>query len=177
MIDHYDLCKVTAEWAMKKYNADVAMYEYQNLFSGEFPDVLMFKNSQSTLFEIKTSHTDFLADSKKDCRKKYKNRWYAYTTRDKKFDLQFKTLAPDLYYVEKPHLGKHRYFVCEKGIINKEEVPEGWGLYYFKSGRFYKQKESKVFSRNLFAENDILVHALRNYANGNTEKILVKWFN
>lgn len=44
-----------------------------------------------------------------------------------------------------PWFGEKRYFVCNGDFIKEDEVPQGWGLYHFKNGKFYKIKESEVF--------------------------------
>lgn len=165
---HFDLCKSTAEWAMKKFNGRVCLYEYQSYATGEFPDVLLFDNF-TTLFEIKMSRADFLNDAKKDSRIKYKNRWRWERHGDRH---KFRTLAPELYYVEKPHLGLYRYYVCPKGVIQPEEVPSGWGLYWVNDGKYYKKVYSGRFKRDIHSELNILAHAFRKYAN-NSEDVNV----
>lgn len=164
---HYELCKKTAERFLKK--ANIAFYEYKG-WTAEEPDVLVFNGQVSTLFEIKMSRADFKADAKKDCRTKWKPKGY-WTWRSrpelKKFDMEYKQYRPEMYYIEAPHLGLYRYYVCPSGLIKPEEVPAGWGSYWFKNGRFYTKKPSKKFKRNLFSENMILVHGIRRMASEN----------
>ena len=71
MMTHFELCKKTAERFIKNSGNNVALYDYQNYDSGEFPDVLIYGNS-TILFEIKMTKQDFIADDNKPCRIKYK---------------------------------------------------------------------------------------------------------
>ncbi|TET97711.1 MAG: adenylosuccinate synthase [Candidatus Stahlbacteria bacterium] len=171
---HYDLCKLTAERFVKK--AQIALYEYKS-GSYEEPDVLTFNYNVSTLYEIKMSRSDFKADKMKECRTKWKPKGYWNFKNNPnliKFDAFYKQYWPELYYIEAPHLGKYRYYVCPSGLLKPEEIPEGWGLYWVKNGRFYKKKASKSFKRNLFAENNILVHALRRLGRHGPKGILFR---
>ena len=109
---HFELCKKTAE----RFVSSVALFEVSMTGIPEKPDVLDFNSSgRSTLFEIKMSRSDFLAD-----RKKYSR-------------------------AVNPWFGQKRYFVCNGDFIKEDEVPQGWGLYHFKNGKFYKIKESDNF--------------------------------
>lgn len=166
---HFELCRKTAEWAMKKFRGRLCLYEYQSFATDEYPDVLLF-NDITTLFEIKMSKSDFLADAKKDSRIKYKNRW-RYTQYRGSTGNEFKTLVPELYYVEEPHLGKKRYYVCPKGIIQPEEIPKGWGLYWVSGNKFYKKVESKHFQRDIHDELNIALHAFRKYVHSHPKKV------
>jgi hypothetical protein len=170
-LNHYELCKVTAERFFK--NSDVVLYEYNCMRSNEMPDVLCYKNGYTELYEIKVSVANFKADAKKDCRVKYKTEyWPTWKTINgmKKPGYVFKAKPVN---IEKPHLGKKRYYVCPAGMIQPEEV-ERWGLYWVKNGRFYKKKESEIFVRNIFLELTLLSHALRQYAAGIDKNILIK---
>lgn len=109
---HFELCKKTAE----RFVSSVALFEVSMLEILEKLDVLDFNSSgRSTLYEIKMSRSDFLAD-----RKKYSR-------------------------AVNPWFGEKRYFVCYGDFIKENEVPQGWGLYHFKNGKFYKIKESDNF--------------------------------
>lgn len=98
----------------ERFVRTMAIYESTMLLS-EKPDVLNFDSSGRTwLYEIKMSRSDFLADRKKYCR-------------------------------EEHHIGQfgdYRYFVCDGDFIRADEIPEGWGLYHFKGGKFHKIKEA-----------------------------------
>jgi hypothetical protein len=188
-ISHNDLCYATAERFIKDNH--IGFIDYQSFSTGEFPDVLMFKDSRSTLYEIKVSRSDFLADAKKDCRKKWKPKGYlSFPARQwnrpefKKKLVSWIAQNPELYYIEAPHLGLYRYYVCPSGTISPEEVPESWGLYWYSGKKFTLKKRSGKFRRNLFAENAILCHGLRKSMCKNagipdvsTKNIIVKEYN
>lgn len=176
-ISHYSLCEKTAGWAMRKYNGHISLWEYQNWVSGEHPDVLMYgSNGETYLFEIKISRADFLQDAKKIARKKYKPKVGLYS-RNVHVEAFLKAEAPELYYIEAPHLGQRRYYVCPKGLIQPEEIPEGWGLYWFSGSRFSKKLDSKKWRNNVHVEKSLLTHAFRKYVSGHTSNILVKEYN
>ncbi len=205
-ISHFDLCKITAEWAVKK--AEVALFDYQSYSTGEFPDVLVFNGFHTDLYEIKVSRQDFLSDHKKDCRKKLKidlgkldydwftqirrvNRrnWDSKDPLDPAHDYELynkKVSSVDILeyirdrfphvvrVVEKEcsHLGRFRYYVCPWGLIDKTEVRD-WGLYWYKKGKFYKQKDSMPFKRSMGDELNILSHALRKERNVGNDRLIV----
>lgn len=168
-ISHYDLCQKTAKRFFR--DSDVVLWEYKSYASIEEPDVLCFKNSRTTLYEIKVSRSDFLSDKKKDCRVKYKteriNRYY-HQIKQSKIEYVAKPI-----YIEAPHLGLQRYFVCPWGMIQENEVGK-WGLIWHKGRRFYMQKRSKVFKRNVFAELSLMTHAIRKYNHNKDTNIMVR---
>lgn len=220
---HSELCKATAERFIK--NGMLALYEYQSYATSEFPDVLVVGNGWTTLYEIKTSRSDFLADAKKDARKKWSPKGYVrfeyvrirscgsfcplpkhdiislvgckncdyFDGKTKHYNKQYQEVEavrcicdggrgattkwinenPELYYIEKPHLGDHRYFVCEGEIIKPEDLPEGWGLYWIRGGKFYLKHESKKWRPNVFEERNIVTHAFRRWVSGDSTGILV----
>ncbi len=102
------------------------------------------------------THTDFKKDLKKIVRIKYK--------------LQYGSLTKQ--YIEYPHLGLTRYYVCPWGIIEPDEI-ERWGLYWFRGNKFYLKKESDRFVRNIFEELSILSHAMRKYVNSEKHNIII----
>ncbi len=102
MMSHSELCRLTAEKFVKSF----ALYEVKG--RRENPDVITWNSSgTSTVFEIKMSRSDFLADFKKKCRQ----------------DDRLKA-------------GDFHAYVCYGNFIKKDEVPEDWGLFYFINGRF-----------------------------------------
>jgi len=198
-VTHPELCELTARWAIKKKRAKVVLWEYQNLITGEFPDVLTFGSFDTTLYEIKMSRADFLADAKKDSRVRYRIKHYeslhmqterirddengGYLRIGKREVLKLKSIQrstwPELqaFRSERPHLGAHRYFVCMDGLILKNEVYHGWGLIYFKEGKFRVVQQSQRFRANVHAERNLAAHALYLYAGGVTQNIIVKAFD
>ncbi len=151
IISHKELCELTAKNYFK--NSDVVLWEYKAVCTSEEPDVLVYKGERTSLFEIKVSRSDFLADKKKICRKIHKNEHGTnFISKEfpyKKYDLK-----------ELGQLGRWRYFVCPTGLIKPEEVGH-WGLIWFENGRFRIKKDSNTFRRNIQREMNLLVHALR----------------
>ena len=179
-IAHRDLCIATA----KRFNKKFALYEYKSTASDEEPDVLVFDMGGTVLFEIKVSLADFKKDQKKDARKKYRVPYWAYYLEGNKFleqegqkiRLKLERGEIETYLVEKEHLGNKRYYVCPWGLIPIEKIPEGWGLLYYKKGKFFLKKESAKFRSNLRTENNLAIHALRRFASGDSTGIMVNTY-
>ena len=101
-ITHSELCRLTAERFVKSF----ALWEVKGKW--ENPDVITWNSSgRSTIFEIKMSRADFLADAKKKCRLEGHKR-----------------------------AGDYFAYVCNGEFIKKDEIPENWGLFYYKNGKF-----------------------------------------
>lgn len=106
----------------------------------EVPDVIGFKAGKSILIECKTSRSDFLVDKKK---------------------------------LHRVHghmgMGDYRFFLCPKGMIAKEELPEKWGLIYENKGKARLEFNpygkgnmwSNGFEKNIKYETLLLHSALR----------------
>jgi hypothetical protein len=174
-ISHFELCEKTAQWALKK--AKVVLYEYQSFASYEFPDVLCFKDS-TTLYEIKVDHADFIRDRNKECRIKYTMKYFGRFNfvKDKIKKACFDWPELKELVQQFPHLGRHRYYVCLKGLIKPEEITNGFGLYYYSEGRFRKVKESKTFRNDIHTEMSLLTHAFRKHASGDGSNILINTY-
>lgn len=181
-ISHYNLCKLTAEWQLKKWH--IVLYEYQASSVGsEYPDVLCYKNGYTELFEIKMSRQDFLKDKDKECRnekiiKYYPQHLWRHSGKLKEILYESADWKPTIkeFVKEHPHLGRRRYYVCPKGLIKKEEISNGFGLYYFNDGKFRKVKDSKQFKCNIYIELHMLAHAFRKHASGNGDNVLVNTY-
>lgn len=103
---HEELCEATA----RKYVQTFALWEVKGKW--ENPDVITWNSSgRSTIYEIKMSRSDFLADFKKKCRQ-----------------------------AERKKAGCKFYYVCCGDFIKEEEVPEDWGLIYYINGKFKEIK-------------------------------------
>lgn len=103
---HSELCELTA----RKFCQTFAIWEVKGKW--ENPDVITWNSSgRSTIYEIKMSRADFLADFKKKCRQ-----------------------------AEHKKAGCRFAYVCYGDFIKKEEVPEDWGLYYYIDGKFKEIK-------------------------------------
>lgn len=98
----------------------------------EIPDAIGWKGTRSYLVECKTSREDFFADAKK-------------------------------YFRLKPEhgVGQYRYYMVPPGLIEAEEVPDGWGLLYAGTRMREVRKPLAFMQRNHFAEIQMLVSALR----------------
>jgi hypothetical protein len=137
---HSTLIALCSRWLLRHKFAVTAITECQVKCTSEVPDVLAFKpTGQSAMFEIKVDRSDFKADAKKSFRKK-----------------------PDR------GLGLYRYYVTPDNLVSPDEVPEGWGLLWFREsdGRCIQKLPSKKFlKRDHHAESAILVSALRRVGN------------
>lgn len=81
----------------------------------EIPDAIGFRADTSILIECKTSRGDFLNDKKKVFRK---HPWMG--------------------------AGRFRYFLCEKGLIKPDELPDKWGLIYINKKGDARQKVGPI---------------------------------
>lgn len=104
---HRQLCEIGSKWLKRSqsqngHGCHIAIIEAACY--GENPDVIGFRHGYdrngAIVLEAKTSRSDFLADRKK------------------------------------PHrqvgfgMGRWRYYICPEGLIDCNELPEGWGLVY-----------------------------------------------
>lgn len=176
-ISHHDLCRITAEWRLRVYGW-VALWDYQSMYSEEHPDALVVGADGTELYEIKVSRADFLADKHKSARVKWRPKVGLYSSRSfgDKLDLQIRAQHPDLYYIERPHLGAKRYYVCPHGLISPDELPDGWGLFWYDGKRFYHKRKSERWRADVRLERNLVAHALRRYASGDTDHILIKTY-
>jgi len=178
---HSELCFETAKHFIKG-KSKIALYEYKSFASMEEPDVLLYSMDETCLFEIKTSRSDFFADAKKECRKTVKQSyWVNIMNKERDPDIKksyVKVVAdfPEIFYKQFPHLGNERYFVCESGLLQPEELPEHWGLYWYYNGKFILKKYSDSFRSNLLVERNLAIHALRRYASGDSTGILINTY-
>lgn len=96
----------------------------------------------SVLIEAKVSRSDFLADRRKPFRQ-----------------------TPEY------GMGSQRFYICPKGMIKKEELPDGWGLIYvYPDGKAVKQyspwsgniaERAEPLPKNILAEHGLMYSALR----------------
>jgi hypothetical protein len=114
-ITHGQLVDIAYKWLLKNSSCGIAFKELKSL-SWEIPDVIGFGCSGfSVVVECKATRSDFLADKSKPFR-----------------------VNPSL------GMGTNRYYCCPKGLIEKEELPEGWGLVYVD-----EKGKAKLFHRPL----------------------------
>lgn len=108
--------------------------------SGEQPDNVGWRDGLSVMVECKTSRSDFLADRKKRFRDPGKG------------------------------IGDWRFYLCPEGVIQPDELPDGWGLLWLKDGTVKAIKgipaNTQWWSRRPFTgdkheETILLISALR----------------
>ena len=154
---HFELCKKTAEWVLKRSGVHVVLFDYQSTATGEFPDCLSFDGDLSSLYEIKISRADFLSDKIKDCRKAYKfrysrNYYWEHRIKDvvmerkRREHFSYKTIVE--YKMEYSHLGCNRYYVCPAGLISPEERGINEFIHYGRSS-FWVAREKMQFQIDL----------------------------
>ena len=99
---HNQLVKIAYRWVLANASCGVAFRELVSSGTDEIPDVIGFGAwGHSVLVECKVTRSDFLCDRKKSFR-----------------------VNPTL------GMGSQRFYCVPTGLINKEELPEGWGLLY-----------------------------------------------
>ncbi len=104
-LTHKDLVVKGIKWLRsqngKPWNTPVVFGEMVAM-GIEIPDVIGFSSGgNSTLIECKTSKSDFKRDKKKMFRS-----------------------------VPQMGMGKYRFYMCPTGLIEKEDLPDSWGLIY-----------------------------------------------
>ena len=97
-ITHKELVNKAEIWLRGREGCSIIVKELSTSNS-ETPDVIGFKGRYSVLIECKTSRADFLADKKKGFRRN-----------------------------SELGMGCKRYFMAPAGLLEPEELPEGWGL-------------------------------------------------
>lgn len=142
---HDDLVKKAETWLLKTKGCGFAFSDLRTI-NCETPDAIGFKSGMSILVEVKVSRNDFHADKKKIFR-----------------------LNPSL------GMGYFRYFLCPKGLIKPEDLPEKWGLLWANEKGVIRQKvgpKGNIWSsfdvagfrfskRNTQAEMNMMYSALR----------------
>ncbi len=111
---HESLCILGARWLTRK-NKCRAVLVGRGGGLGEMPDVIGFYYSDSFLIEAKENRADFLADAKKGFR-----------------------IDP------KKGMGKFRWYICPKDLIDVAELPMGWGLLYVSTGGLIKEIKAPI---------------------------------
>jgi len=101
---HSHLIDIAERWLMKSKGCGFVLRELQCSGTSEIPDIIGFKLSNpyshsSILVECKVSRADFLADAKKDFRRKPES-----------------------------GVGAFRFYLCPAGVIHPEDLPRSWGL-------------------------------------------------
>ena len=97
---HDDIQDIVAAYLMTAGRIRIVCKEARSKHR-EVPDIYAVDRKGTYMVEVKVSHKDFLADSRKPFRRR-----------------------------PKEGVGKWRYYACPEGIIKPEEVPVKWGLIY-----------------------------------------------
>tara|TARA_B100002049_G_scaffold218440_1_gene185575 strand:+ start:423 stop:914 length:492 start_codon:yes stop_codon:yes gene_type:complete len=139
---HDDLVLRAEKWLKNSINCGVVFNDKFQAWTsyGEQPDGFGLRAGVSVLIECKASRADFHADKKKRFR-----------------------ADPSL------GMGDWRFYMCPKGVINVEDLPEGWGLLWVNGSRVEKvhgippntQWSRSPFSGNKDSERAYMYGALR----------------
>lgn len=143
---HKELIPIAYKWVIKTAKCGVAFKElYSHTCNGEYPDVIGFRShGKSILIECKATRSDFLCDKNKLFRK----------------------------HPEKG-MGDYRFYLCPKGVISPEDLPNGWGLIWIdNSGKakcivnpYCKSVSGNIWRnhmvKNWAAEHSLMYSALR----------------
>jgi len=134
--EHRRLCISSAKWLRKPGRIRPVSCPYvavELVTAGiESPDVFGWNYWTTVLIEVKVSHSDFLADSKKHSRKHPED-----------------------------GVGSFRYYCCPYGLIKEDEVPENWGLLWETEAGIISIKKARRQQTNSQAEVAILSSIMR----------------
>ena len=140
---HRELVDLSHKFVLKNMSCGFAVKELKTTCK-EIVDVLGFGAwGHSILLEIKTSFADFKRDAKKSFR-----------------------INPA------EGVGKYRFYVCPKNLIQVEDLPDNWGLIWEDNGKleiifnpYCKNTKGNIFKGgfqyNIDAERAIMYSALR----------------
>lgn len=129
---HYDLCLIGAKYLKSKKSCEEWRTPNKFVavelvtFCPECTDVWATNGYDSTVIEVKVSHSDFINDKKKFARKN-----------------------------EEFSIGNYRYYLCPIDVIGKDEVPEGWGLLYYDGHKVQKIVQSPFREDGAFKKWDV----------------------
>ncbi|WP_212749146.1 hypothetical protein [Marinobacter shengliensis] len=142
---HDELVDRACRWLKGTCGCSVSVGELRAFTgSGETPDAIGWRAEYSILVECKTSRADFFADLKKPFR-----------------------VDPAM------GVGTYRFYLCPPGLIQPDDLPDGWGLLYQEErrirlvcgpkGNIWSHGDNARFmhSRNQDAEIAMLVSVLR----------------
>jgi hypothetical protein len=131
---HPQLVEKAVRW-LRSYRCGVVLSE-QACVSGEMPDAIGWKRAcHSVLVECKITRSDFLADRAKPFRRK-----------------------PD------QGVGCERFYLVPAGVVQREELPQGWGLLEHRRGQIETAHHSATNLRSATGfrcEMNLLLASLR----------------
>ena len=154
---HYQLCQEGAKWLhrrkhdwkkcqdrechMSKFCHHCIAYDYVAVelcvYGAENTDVWGYScgDASSAVIEVKTSHSDFLADKKKW--------WRTNEAKERGFQA-----------------GTRRWYLCPESVIKPEELPEGWGLLYWDGKKINHIVPPAVGDRNTTRADMIMMMSI-----------------
>lgn len=145
-LTHKELVARAQRWLLNSRGCGFYLSELVSCnTSGEIPDAIGWKYAMSYLIECKVSRNDFLADGKKLFRQR-----------------------------PKKGVGNYRFYMTEPGLINKDELPERWGLLHVHRTQIRMEVKAQAFFSKDIAWNErpLLCSALRRvHLRGDLEKI------
>lgn len=145
---HSELIERGRRWLLGTHGCGFVLSEMMAVGNAEIPDLIGWGYSQwrtrieTTLIECKTSRSDFHADKKKPFRNG-----------------------------QRIGVGGKKYYLCPKGVIKKEDLPENWGLLWV-CGKivrvivqtpFHDTEGRDQRETRLSHERDMLVSALNRF--------------
>nr|WP_297167550.1 hypothetical protein [uncultured Dysgonomonas sp.] len=134
-IQHNELCQIAAK-LIKRHGIGWRKPKYIvveiELAGFEQPDIYCFGGERSIMIEVKVSRSDFLADKKKWHRQHPEN-----------------------------GVGECRYYLCPYQLISVDELPEKWGLLYYKDNKIEVIKNPERQQSNTHSELAIVSSVLR----------------
>lgn len=151
---HPELVTLAEKWLWRQ-GCGVVFAELSTLATPETPDAIGFRTTTSILVECKASRADFLADKNKPFRRDPSR-----------------------------GMGDWRFYMTPKGLVAKDELPEGWGL--IEVGKSVRRTHGgpkgniwtsgQPFTSNKAAEQALLYSALRRLAgHGLLANVYLPW--
>lgn len=136
LMTHAQLVRLAEQWLRRHYRCGIVLSE-QSCASGETPDVIGWKGKcRSILVECKVSRADFLADREKPFRRDAAQ-----------------------------GMGCERFYLSPRGLIEKTELPPGWGLLEVKGREIVitckPARQSQRGEGGLMWEMNLLLASLR----------------
>lgn len=111
-MNHPELVSCAEKWLRKSQGCSVVITELTaSTSTGEQPDAIGFRAwGRSILIECKTSRQDFMADARKNFR-----------------------INPSA------GMGDFRFYLCEAGVLDVGDMPDGWGLLVVDGGKIRRK--------------------------------------
>ena len=116
--------------------------------TSEEPDAIGFVRGWSAIVECKAMRADFLADRRK---------WFR--------------MRPGR------GMGTYRYYLAPAGVVDADELPDGWGLLRVKNGRVRQARAAKGQARKAIAnEMSLLLSVIRRIGQTAPEGISIRCY-